>query len=233
MLKLLFFTVLCMTLNPRINHGEAVYIAKTKSSKHQFRRNCISSLRNRHTAYGWWDTRYAWWYTVLKDWWYTIAFAIDKKISFRRTRFFGRGRRDRSATHPSCGARNLLTAWSAGKFRPRRFVLLAFSHTVSARNLTRHSPRASGSTLSLVKTKDTAKAMSFVLAGAEGIEPSALGFGDRCSTSWAIPLYKWWTNRDSNPGPTGYEPVALTNWAIGPHLVPKQLTVTARIIIIN
>mgnify|MGYP006945373241 CR=1 FL=1 len=22
---------------------------------------------------------------------------------------------------------------------------------------------------------------------------------------------KWWTNRDSNPGPTGYEPVALTN----------------------
>ena len=26
----------------------------------------------------------------------------------------------------------------------------------------------------------------------------------------------WWANRDSNPGPTGYEPVALTNWAIGP-----------------
>lgn len=22
---------------------------------------------------------------------------------------------------------------------------------------------------------------------------------------------KWWTFRDSNPGPTGYEPVALTN----------------------
>ena len=21
----------------------------------------------------------------------------------------------------------------------------------------------------------------------------------------------WWANRDSNPGPTGYEPVALTN----------------------
>ena len=28
----------------------------------------------------------------------------------------------------------------------------------------------------------------------------------------------WWANRDSNPGPTGYEPVALTNWAIGPHI---------------
>ena len=26
------------------------------------------------------------------------------------------------------------------------------------------------------------------LAGAEGLEPSARGFGDRCSTNWAIPL---------------------------------------------
>ena len=26
-----------------------------------------------------------------------------------------------------------------------------------------------------------------------------------------------WTFRDSNPGPTGYEPVALTNWAKGPY----------------
>ena len=25
-----------------------------------------------------------------------------------------------------------------------------------------------------------------------------------------------WTLRDLNPGPTGYEPVALTNWAKGP-----------------
>ena len=24
-------------------------------------------------------------------------------------------------------------------------------------------------------------------------------------------LFFWWTIRDSNPGPTGYEPVALTN----------------------
>ena len=24
-------------------------------------------------------------------------------------------------------------------------------------------------------------------------------------------FFIWWTNRDSNPGPTGYEPVALTN----------------------
>ena len=24
-------------------------------------------------------------------------------------------------------------------------------------------------------------------------------------------IFTWWTIRDSNPGPTGYEPVALTN----------------------
>ena len=28
-----------------------------------------------------------------------------------------------------------------------------------------------------------------------------------------------WAIRDSNPGPTGYEPVALTNWANGPNLL--------------
>ena len=57
------------------------------------------------------------------------------------------------------------------------------------------------------------------MAGAEGLEPSARGFGDRCSTNWAMPLSnfsKWWAIRDSNPGPTGYEPGALTNWANGP-----------------
>ena len=29
-----------------------------------------------------------------------------------------------------------------------------------------------------------------LLAGVEGIEPSAYGFGDRRSTSWAKPLYE-------------------------------------------
>ena len=28
-----------------------------------------------------------------------------------------------------------------------------------------------------------------------------------------------WTFGDSNPGPTGYEPVALTNWAKGPKII--------------
>ena len=62
------------------------------------------------------------------------------------------------------------------------------------------------------------------LAGAQGLEPWAYGFGDRRSTNWAIPLYikrqvplfLWWALRDSNPGLSGYEPEALTNWAKGP-----------------
>ena len=33
------------------------------------------------------------------------------------------------------------------------------------------------------KLRTLQKAISVVMAGAEGIEPSALGFGDRCSTS--------------------------------------------------
>ena len=95
------------------------------------------------------------------------------------------------------------------------------------------------------KNKKTPKTLiyqgfsAFSLAGAEGLEPSARGFGDCCSTNWAIPLYQgtgcpsftiakkyrssnlllWWAIRDSNPGPTGYEPVALTNWANGPNLL--------------
>ena len=31
--------------------------------------------------------------------------------------------------------------------------------------------------------------------------------------------FYWWTIKDSNLGPTGYEPVALTNWANGPYKI--------------
>ena len=67
------------------------------------------------------------------------------------------------------------------------------------------------------------------MAGAQGLEPWAYGFGDRRSTNWAIPLCEiiwkaaawnnWWAFRDLNPGLSGYEPEALTNWAKGPFSV--------------
>ena len=38
-------------------------------------------------------------------------------------------------------------------------------------------------------------------------------FGEKLSVDC-----KWWAHLDSNQGPTGYEPVALANWAIGPNL---------------
>ena len=74
--------------------------------------------------------------------------------------------------------------------------------------------------------KSDSKCCRTFLAGAQGLEPWAYGFGDRRSTNWAIPLCKykgrnrpyflWWAFRDSNPGLSGYEPEALTNWAKGP-----------------
>ena len=32
-------------------------------------------------------------------------------------------------------------------------------------------------------------------------------------------VYEWWLRGDSNPRHTGYEPVALTNWATQPFMV--------------
>ena len=42
---------------------------------------------------------------------------------------------------------------------------------------------------SFKKRQNSVEFCRFLLAGAEGLEPSARGFGDRCSTNWAIPLY--------------------------------------------
>ena len=42
-----------------------------------------------------------------------------------------------------------------------------------------------------------------------------------------------WTCGDSNPGPTGYEPVALTNWATGPHMKADERTRTVNLLITN
>ena len=46
----------------------------------------------------------------------------------------------------------------------------------------RHA-RASGISLLISKDKGTANAVPLSLAGAEGLEPSARGFGDHCSTN--------------------------------------------------
>ena len=35
---------------------------------------------------------------------------------------------------------------------------------------------------------------------------------------FAVSAIFWWTIRDLNPGPTGYEPAALTNCANGPQI---------------
>ena len=50
----------------------------------------------------------------------------------------------------------------------------------------------------------------------KGLEPPAPWSQTTCATKLrytsAIVFKKiWWTIRDSNPGPTGYEPGALTN----------------------
>ncbi len=56
------------------------------------------------------------------------------------------------------------------------------------------------------------------------------GGGKEIRTPGALPteLYpqKWWTFRDSNPGPTGYEPVALTNWAKDPYYLATTYSPT-------
>ena len=40
------------------------------------------------------------------------------------------------------------------------------------------------------KKSRTPEGVRLTLAGVEGFEPSARGFGDRCSTNWAMPLCK-------------------------------------------
>ena len=57
-----------------------------------------------------------------------------------------------------------------------------------------------------------------ILAGVEGLEPSRTVLETGMLPLHHTPVLNfkdWWTVRDSNPGPTGYEPVAL----------PTELTV--------
>ena len=54
-----------------------------------------------------------------------------------------------------------------------------------------------------------------ILVEVKGLEPPAPWSQTTCATKlrYTSKLFKlsWWTIRDSNPGPTGYEPGALTN----------------------
>ena len=59
------------------------------------------------------------------------------------------------------------------------------------------------------------------LATREGLEPSTSAVTGRRSNQ--LNHRAIWTFGDSNPGPTGYEPVALTNWAKGPHNDSDQI----------
>ena len=50
------------------------------------------------------------------------------------------------------------------------------------------------------------------MAGAEGLEPSTTVLETGMLPLHYAPIkFIWWAFRDSNPKPTGYEPVALTN----------------------
>ena len=69
----------------------------------------------------------------------------------------------------------------------------------------------------IIKNKPWELSFSRLLAGAEGLEPSTTVLETGMLALHYAPIkFIWWAFRDSNPKPTGYEPVALTNWAKGP-----------------
>ncbi len=60
-----------------------------------------------------------------------------------------------------------------------------------------------------IRRKKALQNAGLILAGVVGIEPTS-----KVLETPILPLNHtpvWCANRDSNPGPTGYEPVALTN----------------------
>ena len=94
---------------------------------------------------------------------------------------------------------------------PFRFTLIRHRRRSSSKHDTLRVPSGSCLCCFFNKEKDTAFAMSF------GRGRRARTLGTRFwrpllyQLSYTPILIKWWAIRDSNPGPTGYEPVALTN----------------------
>ena len=76
--------------------------------------------------------------------------------------------------------------------------------------------------------KPPMKSSEVLLAGVEGLEPSRTVLETGMLPLHYAPIFNWWTIRDSNPGPTGYEPVALTNWANGPCFATYRIILKIR-----
>ena len=101
---------------------------------------------------------------------------------------------------------------------PARSVLLHFVQRSPPETRTpQHAPRASESKSFYSMPKQKRSPFGNRFRFGRGRRTWTLG-----TRFWRPLLYQlsytpmWWAFGDSNPGPTGYEPAALTNWAKGP-----------------
>ena len=104
-----------------------------------------------------------------------------RKTPRKRCLSFWQGQKDLNLLRkPSCGAQNCFCLGAASNFDRCAITVSLYPPPAALR---RRCPARSAcleaQVLLHTKKKDTAKAMSFFLAGAEGLEPSARGFGDR------------------------------------------------------
>ena len=67
-------------------------------------------------------------------------------------------------------------------------------------------------------------ALNFPMERATRLELATVCLEGRNSSQLSYTrIFSWWAYLDLNQGPTGYEPVALTNWAIDPKRYNKWL----------
>ncbi len=120
-----------------------------------------------------------------------------------------------------CGARNSLTSLSLGEFRPRH-PLFARCISHRERSQTRPTTRSAcrGQPLSLPKQNTTPLGGVLFWQGQKDLNPRHAVLETAALPTELYPYlckvcchtsFTWWAFRDLNPGPTGYEPVALTN----------------------
>ena len=116
-------------------------------------------------------------------------------------------------------------------FWPLRHPRLAASATGSAR---RRSPARAclGQVLSNKKETVTKTATVSFWQGQKDLNPRHAVLETAALPTELYPYIceapkigaSWWATRDSNPGPFGYEPSALTNWASGPYVSHSRAT---------